>query len=269
MGEGHTNLNLLFDGNRGSSGNGHKWPPSSWMRASSPLITPDWFCSEYWCDGILDEELETPAIREKVTQMKLSTLLLVIFSSALLLSAQDEPSFETNSDQIEGIREHQPEMIERALVPIRTHFAAYYEGDMKKMRSAWRKKGIVETQTSVRQGGFLEFKIDRSSIDSWIDVLQAEIDTHGLSTWTGSQFQPGHGLHLTVLHINPNGALILVEDPLRYSMGPLNPVGVMFRNHSAILFKVAFNALPSGSSTAPVSHDATILQMTLEPSNGC
>jgi hypothetical protein len=201
--------------------------------------------------------------------MKLSSLLFVIFSSALLLSAQDEPSFETNSNKIEFAREHQPEMIERALEPIRTHFSAYYEGDMKKMRSAWRKQGIVETQTPSMQSDFLDFKIDRSSIDRWIEVLQAEIDTQGLSTWTGSQVQPGHRLHLTVLHINRNGALILVEDPLRYSMGPLNPVGLMFRNHSAILFKVAFNAMPFGSSTAPVSHDATILQMTLEPSNGC
>lgn len=201
--------------------------------------------------------------------MKSSTILLLILSCAMLATAGDKPPFQTNSQRIDSFRQNNPELIEQALATIRTHFAAYYEGDLKKLRSVWTGNGTVETLRPSPSGdGRTEFKLQTDTIDLWTRTLQKEIESMGHSSWAGQQFQPDHPLELTVLNFELNSALILVEDPVRYSMGPIDPT-VMFRNNTSIIFKVVVDQAANRVIPSPLSNEPKILKMMLEPINGC
>ena len=112
--------------------------------------------------------------------MKSSTILLLILSCAMLATAGDKPPFQTNSQRIDSFRQNNPELIEQALAPIRAHFAAYYEGDLKKLRSVWTGNGTVETLRPSPSGdGRTEFKLQTDTIDLWTRTLQKEIESMG------------------------------------------------------------------------------------------
>jgi hypothetical protein len=193
--------------------------------------------------------------------MKTSTLLLLAFSAVALVSAQDAPLlYQLNSERLEGYRKDRPEMLERAIAPVQAHMEAYFEGDMDKLRKAWRTTGIVQIEFPQVEDDQVKIQNDRKSISIWTSVIEQKIKEVGLEQWKQQQRHPNHDLQLTVLNITSQGALILVEDPMGYSMGPERKTKFPFYGNALMLFRVIHNY---------AHKDATIQQMTLEPSNGC
>ncbi len=202
--------------------------------------------------------------------MKTSTLLLLILSCTFLVSAGLKALFQNNSQQIEFFRQNNPEVVEAALDTVRSHFNSYYEGDMEKLRSVWSRNGTVETTLpgNADKNRLTEFSVERTSIDQWTRKMQEEIEPHGVEIWSKNQFQPDHPLFLTVLNFTDSCAMILVEDPMQYSMGPQNS-NLMFMNHASIIFKVVFDTQPIPMKLSPLSNKPKILQMMVIPMNGC
>ncbi len=217
--------------------------------------------------------------------MKTSTVRLLILSSTFLactflvstflvstflVSAGDKALFQSNSQQIEFFRQNNTEVVEAALDTVRSHFSSYYQGDMEKLRSVWSRNGTVETTLpgNADKNRLTEFSVERTSIDQWTKKMQEEIESHGVEIWSKNQFQPDHPLFLTVLNFTDSSAMILVEDPTQYLMGPQNS-NLMFMNHASIIFKVVFDTQPFSVKLSPISNKPKILQMMVTPINGC
>ncbi|MAW76800.1 MAG: hypothetical protein CMJ95_05330 [Planctomycetes bacterium] len=193
--------------------------------------------------------------------MKTPTLLLLAFSAVALVSAQDTPlPYQLNSERLEFYLKDRPEMLERALAPVQAHMEAYFEGDMKKLRKAWRTTGIVQIEFPLVEDGQVKIQNDRKSISHWTSMIEQKIKEIGLEQWKQQQRHPNHDLRLTVLNITSQGALILVEDPMGYSMGPERKTKFPFYGNALMLFRVIHNFYPK---------DATIQQLLLEPADGC
>lgn len=191
--------------------------------------------------------------------MKPSALLLLLFSALVLVGAQDPPLlFRTNAERISSLRKNDPEMYQRMLAPVQTHMEAYFEGDMEKLQKAWRKTGVVQSERSFFDDEQIKNQINRQSISTWVSKVEQEIKKNGLEDWKLRQRKSYHDLTLTVLTFTSHGALILVENPMAYSIGPnsQNP----WIGDALLLFKVFHNEYPK---------DATIQQMTLERGDGC
>jgi hypothetical protein len=201
--------------------------------------------------------------------MKTSTVLLLLLSCTLLATAGDKSLFQNNSQQIEFYRQTNAEMVEAALDTVRSHFTSYYEGDMEKLKSAWSRNGIVEVALPgiADKNGLAEFSVQRTSIDLWTQKMQDEIDSSGVQTWSENQFHPDHPLFLTVLNFTESSAMILVEDPTQYLMGPQNS-NLRFMNNNSIIFKVVFGA-SFQMILSPLSNNPKILQMMMTPISGC
>jgi hypothetical protein len=192
--------------------------------------------------------------------MKKYLLLWIILTAILLGASPGEFLFQTNQQRIASYLERNPSSLEWALAPVRTHMNAYYSGDLQALRCAWRKNGVVETQrfSLPNKDGLTESQNLRVGIETWTQALDSQIQKLGLAKWQKMQRQPDHELHLTVLNISDMGALILVEDPMQYSMGT--------QSHSAMIFKVVYNSMAPISS--PLSPEAMITQMNLDM-GGC
>lgn len=192
--------------------------------------------------------------------MKTPSLLLLLFSTLVLVGAQDTPlMFRTNAERISSLRKNDPEMYQRMLAPVQAHMEAYFEGDMEKLQKAWREAGVVQNESSIFDNEQIKIQIDRQSISEWTSKVEQEIKKHGLEDWKLRLLKPNHDLKLTVLAYSSQGALILVENPMAYSMGP-DPKARGWFGDQQLLFKVFHNEYPK---------DATIQQMSVERGNGC
>ena len=191
--------------------------------------------------------------------MKPSTLLLLLFSALVLVGAQDAPlMFRTNAERISSLRKNDPEMYQRMLAPVQTHMEAYFEGDMEKLQKAWRETGVVQFEKAFFDDEQIKHQADRQSISTWVSKIEQEIKKLGLEDWKLRQRKPNHDLTLTVLTYTSQGALILVENPMAYSIGP-NSRNIWIGD-ALLLFRVFNNEYPK---------DATIQQMSLERGDGC
>ena len=207
--------------------------------------------------------------------MKTSTVLLLILSCTFLActflaSAGDKAQFQNNAQRIEFFRQNNAEVVEAALDTVRSHFNCYYKGDMEKLRSVWSRNGTVETTLPfpADKNRLTEFSVERMSIDQWTKKMQEAIATHGVEVWSENQFLPDHPLFLTILIFTDSSAMILVEDPTQYLMGPQNS-NLMFMNNASIIFKVVFDTTPFSMKLSPISNKPKILQMMVTPLNGC
>ncbi|MEC9477140.1 MAG: hypothetical protein VX764_08890 [Planctomycetota bacterium] len=195
----------------------------------------------------------------KVHVMKTPGLFLLLFCALALVGAQDPPlMFYSNADRISTLRKNDPEMYQRILAPVQAHMEAYFDGDMAKLQKAWKETGVVQIDRTTFEGEQSKVLTTRQSISAWISEVEVEIKKLGLEDWKLLQRKPQHDLILTVLSFTSQGALVLVENPMAYSMGPDSEGDAI--GDKLLLFKVFHNAYPK---------DATIQQMTLGIGNGC
>ncbi len=199
--------------------------------------------------------MKTPALLLLILSTVLFVSAPLLVNAHLLVSAQDAPlPYQTNSDRLEFHQKDRPHVLERALAPVRQHMQAYYQGDMESLRSAWHDKGTVHTLRFGGAPGTFDYDSQRSHFKLWALSIDMEIKQFGLDSWSKMQRRPGHEPHLTILRVTEQGALVLLEDPMRYHMGTREETF----GFASVIFKVVFTG-----------KGPKILEMSTEPSDGC
>ena len=177
----------------------------------------------------------------------------------MLGSAQDAPlPYQTNSERLEFHLKDRPHVLERAKGPVRGFVEAYFEGDTERMDSFWHDQGFVSKVMFSQTPGSWDYQYNQIMARSWLLLIEMEIKEKGLEVWKEEQRHAKHEPHVTVLRITEQGALVVLENPMRYRMGTEEDRTRLPYGFASVVFKVIFT-----------SQGPKILELSTEPSDGC